>query len=80
MYCMKSWAFRKKVRFLFRKRMKVGRSTPIVRFTRSALLVMSKESRSAMRMRWNQVSSTFQLEPERSWAKSMAKPRTWRRW
>ena len=54
--------------------------TGLAVFRSSALLLRFKESRSVRRTRWNQVNSRFQFEPERSWAKSMAKPRTWRRW
>src|SRR5262245_32082791 len=77
---MKSWLLMKKVRFAFRKLMKVGRSAEIVRLNSWTLLSPLNESWSAASVLGTQVNSTPQLDFVVSSAKSIAKPTMLRFW
>ncbi len=79
MYWKNHWVLKKKVRFGFRKLMKVGRSTEIVRLKVSTWLMLSNSSASKTGTDSNHVNSTPQLDRVRSSAKSIAKPSTLRR-
>src|SRR5215471_5948219 len=69
----------KKVRFAFKKLMKVGRSTETVRFRTCESVVLLKESLFTKGMAENQVNSMPQLVFVKSSAKSVARPKTLRR-